>query len=131
LSTGYSKNDSTEIEQFGELLRKYGFTVSAPETLLGTSGVRHTFDIGATREDAKLFLDLTSAQVEVGVDRIAEFYAKMLDAKPQKGILITIPRLSEDAKKLTGMYDVNVISAESLDEAVQKLALALMIVLRH
>ena len=120
METATAKKRS-QTEQVGSYLRKCNFTVSTPSTLPGAGGGQHTFDIGATRKDTNLFLDLVCEGTEISVDYVVEFFAKILDTRIQRGFLIAIPKLSDEAQKLSEMYGLSVISAETPKEAVEKL----------
>lgn len=103
------------------VFEKSGFKVSAPTQLPGLSGVPHNFDIGAKKDDKVIVLDMVSAIDEVGPRDVVEFFAKIYDTKPSEALLIAMPKLSREAQRLSAMYGVNTIGAESPDEVTKRL----------
>jgi hypothetical protein len=108
-----------------DLLQELGFKVTAPKTIHGVSGMEHTFDMYATKENDQLVLDSVIAPVEVGPEAVAEFFAKILDVKPTRAILIITPNLAPAAQKLSAMYKIDTITGTQIDEITKKLKLSL------
>jgi len=108
-----------------ELFQKLGFKVTAPKTVNGISGMEHTFDLYATKENDQLVLDSVIAPVEVGPEAVAEFFAKIVDVKPTRAILISTPNLTPTAQKLSAMYKIETITGMQIDEITKKLRLSL------
>jgi hypothetical protein len=109
------------VKRVGELLQIAGYTITAPETLAGASGPQ-TFDILAKRDDEEIVLDIESEQSEVGPDIIAAFFAKIIDTRPRRPILICLPGLNRDAKSLSTMYNLEIVIANEIQDALTKLS---------
>jgi len=109
------------VRRIVELLQKTGYTITSPKTVCGVSGPQ-TFDISAQRGDEELVLDIESEQTEVGPEIIAVFYAKILDTRPRRPILICIPGLNRDAKSLSTMYKLETVIASDIREVETKLS---------
>lgn len=105
-----------------QLFEESGFEVKAPTTLQGLSGVSNDFDLGTKKEEIEIVLDMISAAEEVGPKDVVAFFAKVFDSKPPKALLIAMPRISREARKLAAMYGIEVIAAEEPDEIIEGLA---------
>jgi hypothetical protein len=108
--------------EINSLLKKAGFKVTAPTRLTGQSGVPHNFDLGAEKGDRAMVMDMVSAMDQVGPQYVVEFFAKVYDTKPSKALLIALPRLSEEAKRLGVMYSLETIDGDSPDEVTKRLS---------
>jgi hypothetical protein len=108
-----------------DLLQELGFKVTAPKAIHGVSGMEHTFDMYATKENDQLVLDSVIAPVEVGPEAVAEFFAKVVDVKPTRAILISTPNLTPAAQKLSAMYKIETITGTQIDEITKNLRLSL------
>ncbi len=83
---------------FKSALEALGFRVELPGTVTGSSGIIHNFALCATSEGKTLVLDVVESDKEIEEKEIFAFYAKLLDVKPSKGVLIAMPSLSQRAK---------------------------------
>jgi len=108
-----------------ELFQELGFKVTAPKTIQGISGMEHTFDLYATKDHDQLVLDSVNAPAEVGPEAVAAFFAKVVDVKPTRAILIITPNLTPAAQKLSAMYKIETITGTQIDEIKKKLKLSL------
>lgn len=108
-----------------DILQELGFKVTAPKTVNGISGMEHTFDVYATKDNDQLVLDSVSAPAEVGPEAVATFFAKVVDVKPTRAILISTPNLTPAAQKLSAMYKIETITGTQIDEITKKLRLSL------
>ncbi len=107
--------------QVKEYLEKQGYEVTEEARLLGKSGVEHTFDILARRDDG-----FTSYKVAVGIaaggDRETEagtiftLANKAYDCGILDRILITVPELSEEARELARKQRITVVNGEQLGQ---------------
>ncbi len=79
-------------------LEALGFHVELPGTVTGSSGMIYNFTVNATKEGKTLVLDVVESDKEIEEKEIFAFYAKLMDLKPSKGVLIAIPSLSKRAK---------------------------------
>jgi general secretion pathway protein E len=106
-------------DQIWEYLHKQGYKVTEGARLLGKSGVEHTFDMLAQRDDG--FISYTMAIcIAVGGDKEAEvqtifnFANKAYDTGITDRVLIAVPEISPEAKHLAGKQRIKVIEAEKM-----------------
>jgi len=103
-----------------ELLESYGFKVESPGLLQGKSGMPHTFDIIAQSRNADqniIAIDLaTSTDNIVPEQHIAAIFAKTYDVASCEPLLIAVPKLDENGKRLAKVYNIKVIEATSQEE---------------
>jgi general secretion pathway protein E len=107
--------------QIKEYLEKQGYEVTEGARLVGKSGVEHSFDILARRDDG-----FTSYNVAVGVaaggDREAEagiiftLANKAYDCGILDRILVTVPELSEEARELARKQRITVVNGEQIGQ---------------
>jgi hypothetical protein len=62
-----------------------------------------------------------STEKVVSEQPVIALFAKIFDVTPESAYLIAVPKLSENAKKMAGLYHINAIEAENQDEAVASL----------
>jgi len=108
-----------------ELLKRYGFKVESPGFVLGKSGMPHTFDIIAHNRNADqnvIAIDLaTSTDNIVSDQHIAAMFAKTYDVAPCEPLLIAVPKLDENGKRLAKVYNIKVIEAAGQEETLTAL----------
>jgi hypothetical protein len=110
-----------------EFLTKEGLTVRSPASLKGKSGAKHSFDIVAHKGtiDAPkkvIVVDLATSTGDVVSEQpVISLFAKIFDVSPERAFLITIPRLSENGKKMAELYNIHAIEAKNQDEAIASL----------
>jgi len=104
-----------------EYLEQQGYGVTEGAKLPGKSGVEHTFDMLARRDDG--FTNYTIAvgiaaggDNEIEVDTIFSFANKAYDCGILDRILITIPELSQEKKQLARKQRIQVIDGEQVDQ---------------
>jgi hypothetical protein len=106
-----------------EFLMQEGLNVESPSMLKGKSGANHTFDIVAYKEDKSrnvIVVDLAmSAGSVVSEQPIIALFAKIFDVSPEKAFLIAMPKLSENGKKMAGLYKISAIEAENQEQALE------------
>jgi len=106
-------------DQIWEYLRKQGYKVTEEARLVGKSGVEHTFDMLAQRDDG--FISYTMAiciaaggDKEAEVQTIFNFANKAYDTGITDRVLIAVPEISPEAKQLAGKQRIKVIEAEKM-----------------
>jgi len=107
--------------QLASLLKRVGYNVVTSKTIRGQSGTDHTFDIYAQKEGSEVTVDILSGKKEVHADSLLAFFAKTYDTQPLRPILVVVPRLSTEARRLNTLYDFETVEAESIEQAVAKL----------
>lgn len=113
----------TIISPIRELLQENGFTVESPAFLKGKSGANHIFDVAAFKRGMTrkvTVIDLaTSTEAAVTEQPVIALFAKIYDVSPDNAYLIAIPRMSDNGKKMAGLYNIKIIEAKSQKEAVK------------
>jgi transcription elongation factor Elf1 len=115
-----------------EFLQSLGFNVESPGFLKGKSGASHMFDLaswrgGTTRQ--VVVIDLaTSGEEAVTEQAIIAMFAKVYDVSPDRAILVTIPRMSENGRKLASLYKIELIEGKNQKEALNALEKAMGLV---
>jgi hypothetical protein len=113
------------IDPIREFLVEEGFEVESPSLLKGKSGANHLFDIVASKGQAKrkaTVIDLaTSSEGIVSEQPVIALFAKIYDVSPDSAYLITIPKISENGKKMAELYNIHVIEAKNQKEAIKTL----------
>jgi general secretion pathway protein E len=107
--------------QIREYLKQQGYEVTEGAKLLGNSGIEHTFDMLAQRDDG--FTSYTIAigiaaggDREIEVDTIFSLANKAYDCGILDRILIAIPGLSEETKQLASKQRIKVIDGEQIGQ---------------
>ena len=104
-----------------EYLEQQGYTVTEKANLVGKSGIEHTFDMLARRDDG-----FTSYNVAIGIasgsdsngraDSIFGLANKAYDCGILDRILVAVPDVSEQMKQLALKQRIKVIGGEQLGE---------------
>jgi general secretion pathway protein E len=105
--------------QIREYLEQQGYEVTEGAKLIGKSGIEHTFDMLAERDDG-----FTSHTIAIGIaaggDRETEVGTifslanKAYDCGILDRILVTSPKLSQQTKQLAGKQRIKVIDGEQI-----------------
>ncbi|HEY97693.1 MAG TPA: restriction endonuclease [Dehalococcoidia bacterium] len=104
------------------LLEKKGYMVTENARVTGRSGVEHTLELYAQKDDG-----ITSHQVAAcvilsghndgnGVNEVVQFDTAAYDAGITDKVIITIPRLSKAAKQFAEYQHIKVLEAKDLIE---------------
>lgn len=113
--------DDPELKaQIRDYLEKQGYQITDTAKLTGKSGIEHTFDMLAQKDDG-----FTTYRIAIciiaGGDREAEvkaifsFANKAYDTGIQSRVLIASPQLSPEAKQLAQKQRIKVIDAEQIE----------------
>jgi len=108
-------------KQVKEYLEQQGYKITEGAKLQGKSGIEHTFDMLAQKDDG-----FTSHSIAIGIaatgDRgeeasnIFSLANKAYDCSILDRILIAIPELSQEMKQLAGKQRIKVIDGEQIDQ---------------
>jgi uncharacterized protein YbaR (Trm112 family) len=106
-----------------EYLTKEGLIVENSGLVKGKSGANHTFDIVAynAKYPRKIVIDLATAENSVAEQPVIALFAKIFDVSPDKAYLVAIPKINDNAKKMSELYNIRAIEAKSPAEAVASL----------
>jgi len=97
------------------LLESYGYEVSKQAKVKGRSGVEHTLDVYAHRDDGVVThtiaagVALAEEGQEIGVGEVSKFDTMTFDAGIRDKILIAMPKLSAAARQLAEHGGIRVI----------------------
>lgn len=82
------------------------------------------FDIAAYKGDITrnvTVIDVATFTKDMPEQPVIAMFAKIIDISPDKAYLITIPRITENSKKLAKLYDIEIIEAKNQKEAIEAL----------
>ncbi|UCD72810.1 MAG: hypothetical protein JSW01_04985, partial [Candidatus Bathyarchaeota archaeon] len=94
---------------------------NAPGTLKGRSGAEHLFDIVASRDGKNIVFAVTTGPTERDPRPVLSFFAKTYDVPAEREVLIAIPRLPEDARKLAETYGIEYMEVETTEEILKNM----------
>ena len=108
-----------------DFLEKLGYEVESPGFLTGKSGTRHMFDLTAILSGKKrntTAIDIvTSTDDVVSEQSVISMFAKIFDTTPNRACLIAIPKMTENGKKLSSLYKINLVEAKDQNSALEAL----------
>jgi len=110
-----------EVEgRISEYMKGQGYKVTSRASVRGQSGVEHVFDVLARRDDG-----FTIRTIAIGVAKggdpqaeasvIFDFANKAFDTGIKERVLIAIPKMSPESKKLADKQRIKVFDEEKLD----------------
>lgn len=107
---------------------KHKFEVESPGFLKGESGVTHEFDVVAKKAEKGRIKETVAVDIAFTNSTVTEFqilqlYAKILDIKNVKSLLVAVPKMNDEGKRLASVYKIDVIEAKDSDEVLEKLGL--------
>ena len=103
------------------LFEEEGYIVSPTGVVTGVSGASHRFDVVAEKDGERVLVDIIRSNQAVGEFSVLHVFVKSLDVGNSKSILIVIPDLTETASKLANQYNLKIIKAKNIKEAVTNL----------
>jgi len=109
------------VQPVFEALTEFKLSPSMPGLLTGKSGIEHTFGIIGTKGDKNVAIDLAISKTKINEGPILAMSAKVMDTMPTKSIIICVPGLQDNAKKVAGIYGISVIEGETVNEATEQL----------
>ena len=108
-----------------DFLQKQEYQVEIQGCLKGTSGAKHMFDIIAVSKvnpNKRVVFDFAvSDEGAVNEQPIIAMFAKIYDVSPEKAIVIAIPKINENAKKLASLYKIDLIEANESSKILETL----------
>ena len=97
-------------------LDKSGIRAVADVAILGSSQLQHSFDVilyePGDLENPVLAVDIARSAGPVGSDAVLNFFARCTDAKIAKKILVGIPGITEEAKKMTDAFGITAFESD-------------------
>ncbi len=117
------------------LLRSTGYKVESNVSLEGKSGAQHEVDVFAVKRDGdferRLLFGISLADSPIGIGEVTRLYTQGFDLGSTVTVLITVPGLTEDAKRLASLYGMKVIETASVSELIEGRVLGLDELLVH
>ena len=118
------KVDEGLKSQVRDYLKKQGYEITEGAKLPGKSGIEHTFDMLAQRDDGFTTYKIAICIIAGGdrdeeVAAIFSFANKAYDTGIQSRVLIAIPELSQDAKQLAQKQRIKVIGVEQMGSLLE------------
>lgn len=98
-------------------LRAAEFVVTSPAIIQGKLA-SHSVDIQAIGNGKTWVVNILNLGREGNVDDITEIMASSKDIRADKSILVVIPKLSNEAKRLTGLFQITIIEGSDVGEVV-------------
>lgn len=105
-----------------------------PGNAVGRSGIEHTFSIGLTSKGAlgkKVFIDIEQAAGSVDSYAVMRFFAKLTDVESDLGLLASIPRFSDEARRLAETYGVKTFEGNSFTDVMNEIKNCLDLVVKE
>jgi hypothetical protein len=110
------------ISPISELLVENGFEVKSPAFVKGRSGANHMFDIVASKSQKTSVVDIAiSTDSFVSEQPVIALFAKIFDVSPDSAYLIAIPRLNDNARNMTKLYNIQAVEGKNQEEAINSL----------
>ena len=112
------------IPLFKTALETLGFKVELLGSMVGASGVSHSFTITATKDGKSVAIDLAESDKEVDETPVLAFYAKFIDIKPAGGVLVAMPGLSQKARSFAASFmqtqKIRCVEGRNVSEALDR-----------
>jgi len=108
-----------------DALNSLGFECHIKQSITGLTGISHSFDLTVAKSrDERRFLigiDLAVSGSILDERYIAAIFTKAYDVKCDETILIAMPQVSEDARRLVATYGIYLIEGEDFSKIKEKL----------
>lgn len=105
-----------------DALMEIKLSPTMPGILEGKSGINHTFGIMGTNKNKKIVaIDLAISKSRINEGPILAMSAKVMDTNPTKAIIIAVPGLQDNARKVAGIYNIHVIEGDTVEAATVQL----------
>lgn len=115
------RRETIYLKEIVSTLTRMAYKVDVLGTVEGVSGVSHRFDLVLSKEKMVEVVDIIFADDSVTEIPVISMFAKKYDSKPARAIVIAIPRMSEEGRKLAETYGIQVVEALNVKEGVEKL----------
>jgi len=99
-----------------------GAQVNISGTIQGTSGVKHSFDLIATKDGNRVPIDVRLARTgRVELGDVLKTYLKSLDTSSRPAVIVAIPAASSDARKSALAFGLILVEVKNPQEALERL----------
>jgi hypothetical protein len=122
-----SSTDTGEAYLPPEVVAKIGSsvapgTLSSPFVATGRSGVKHVFTFGISDANkTSVACDIVVGKAPADETKVLSLFIKIYDVGAKHAVLCVIPSLTQEAKKLSGMYKMVVVEAPDIEGAISAL----------
>ena len=113
--------ETLTVLEVADKIGKLGFTVSAPGTMTGRSGVNHEFTLTCSKKDKQMAIDFASAAEKVSTKTVLSSYAKFMEVPSATKMIVAIPTLEQQAKDLLNTNHIEHIETEDTNAIVEKI----------
>ena len=113
--------ETLTVLEVADKIGKLGFTVSAPGTMTGRSGVNHEFTLTSSKKDKQMAIDFASAAEKVSTQTVLASYAKFMDVPSATKMIVAAPALEQQAKDLLKTNHIEYIETEDTDAIAEKI----------
>ena len=107
-----------------KFLTENGWKVKSTTKINGKSGAEHSFDIIAVKKSKSkemMVVDIATSEEMVAEQPVVALFAKIFDVSPKRSILIAIPKINDNGKKMAELYKIQIIEAKDQTQVVEKL----------
>jgi len=121
---GQVNTDEEVKSQIRAYLEKQGYEITEGAKLPGKSGVEHTFDMLAQKDDGFTTYNIAiciivSGDKKAEVANIFNFANKAYDTGIQGRVLVALPELSQEARQLAQKQRIKVIGVEQMESMLE------------
>ncbi len=101
--------------------------VEIPAKVMGKSNIEHNFSVALTSKERigkRVLIDIEYSTDFVDIFAVMRFFAKIMDvatSATESGILVGIPRFSEEARRLAEIYKINIVEGEKFPDVMNKI----------
>jgi len=110
-------------QRIREILQDKGYSLDSTRIingkLQGASRTLHYFDVYAEKADNTMLIEVVSDENQVEIGSMYELLAKAVDAEVDEAVLFAFPKASQAVRDFALHYNVSVIEAADLYQAVQ------------
>lgn len=131
---GFKENDLNEslraameeagndpFEAAARALKSLGIGVEYPAELAGNTGIRHQFSMAMLNDKRITTVDIIVQAKAIETESVLAFIAKCNDVNASRRILVCVPKLDDNAKRLAAASKVETVESYSLQDASVKL----------
>ncbi|MEM1546054.1 MAG: hypothetical protein QXY40_04790 [Candidatus Methanomethylicia archaeon] len=110
------------ISRIKDLFTSLGYRVETPGYVEGISGLKHRFDIYASKQNNSVRMLISIYVFDKPIDEraIMNSFAVSFDIYPLQSIIIAIPGISESARQFSQVLKTNIIEASNIEQALEK-----------
>ena len=107
-----------------KFLTENGWKVKSSAKINGKSGTEYTFDIIAfkgSKSKESMVIDIVTSEEMVLEQPVVTLFAKIFDVTPNRSLLIAMPKINDNGKKMAELYKIQIIEAKDQTQVIEKL----------